>query len=128
MFNRYLSFIFFNLVLFLIVGCGDRVKKAKEPFRDSVQSDQEFLPYKFVPPCYPQRAAKRRIQGYCTIGYTVTTEGATKDHVVLDCPEKVFVRCSLNAAKKFLYKPRVENGALVEVYGVKNRFIYQIAN
>lgn len=91
-------------------------------------SDGEFLPIVKVQAQYPQRAAQRGIQGHCTVQYTVTTLGTTKDHVIVDCPEKVFSRASIKAAKKFKYKPRVVEGEAVEVPNVQNRFIFQLAD
>lgn len=49
-------------------------------------SDGDYLPIVKVAPKYPSRAASRGLEGYCTVEYTVTVTGETKDVVVVDCP------------------------------------------
>ena len=88
--------------------------------------DGEFLPIVKVQPMYPNRAAYRGIEGYCTVMYTVTATGTTRDPEVTDCPNSVFSRASMKAALKFKYKPRVVDGKAVEVPGVRNKFTYQL--
>ncbi len=89
--------------------------------------DGEYLPIVKVQPIYPRRAESRGITGYCTVEYTVTTTGATRDPVAIDCkPAGVFERASVRAALKFKYKPRVVDGQAIEVPGVRNRFIYEL--
>ncbi len=88
--------------------------------------DGEFLPIVKVQPMYPNRAASRGIEGYCTVRYTVTATGTTRDPEVIDCPNSVFASASKKAAMKFKYKPRVVDGKAVEVPGVRNKFTYQL--
>jgi protein TonB len=89
--------------------------------------DGEYLPIVKVAPIYPRRAQTRGITGYCTVEYTVTTSGAIRDPVAVDCqPSGVFERASLKAALKFKYKPRVVDGEAIEVAGVQNRFTYEL--
>lgn len=89
--------------------------------------DGEYLPIVKVAPIYPRRAQTRGISGYCTVEYTVTTSGAIRDPVAIDCqPSGVFERASLKAALKFKYKPRVVDGEAIEVAGVQNRFTYEL--
>lgn len=89
--------------------------------------DGEYLPIVKVAPIYPRRAQTRGISGYCTIEYTVTTSGAIRDAVAIDCnPSGVFEKASLKAAAKFKYKPRVVDGEPIEVGGVQNRFTYEL--
>ncbi|PIE37439.1 MAG: energy transducer TonB [Gammaproteobacteria bacterium] len=89
--------------------------------------DGEYLPIVKVQPIYPRRALSRGITGYCTVEYTVTTTGATRDPVAIDCqPSGVFEKASVRAAMKFKYKPRVVDGEAIEVPGVRNRFTYEL--
>ena len=76
---------------------------------------------------YPSRALSRGIEGYCTVEYTVTKTGETRDITVVDCPESVFASSSVKAAEKFKYKPRVVDGEPIEVPRVQNRFIFEMA-
>jgi protein TonB len=89
--------------------------------------DGEYLPIVKVAPIYPRRAQTRGITGYCIVEYTVTTSGAIRDPVPVDCqPEGVFESASVKAALKFKYKPRVVDGEAIEVAGVQNKFTYEL--
>lgn len=98
-------------------------------------SEGEYLPIVKVPPEYPSSALSRGIEGFCTVVYTVTETGATRDPVPIEAecvtkdgkPTSVFNRASVRAALKFKYKPKVVDGKPVEVPGVKNRFTYELA-
>ena len=90
-------------------------------------SDGEYLPMVKVAPIYPRRAQTRGIQGYCTVEYTVTKTGATRDPIPVDCsPKGIFERASVKAALKFKYKPRVVDGEAIEGAGVQNKFTYEL--
>ena len=89
-------------------------------------SDGDYLPIVKVAPKYPARAASRGTEGYCTVSYTVTTTGETKDIVEADCPDRIFLSASIKAAEKFKYKPKVIDGEPIEVPGVRNRFTFKM--
>lgn len=91
--------------------------------------DGEYLPIVKVAPVYPRRAVARGLTGTCLVRYTVTTAGTVKDVVVVEehCTDAVFHRPSVEAALRFKYKPRVIDGAAVEVIGVHNMFHYEMA-
>ncbi len=90
-------------------------------------SDGDYLPIVKSAAAYPKSALARGLEGYCTVEYTVTTSGETKDVKVVDCPQKIFARPSVKAAGKFKYKPKVVDGEPIEVPGVRNRFTFQMA-
>lgn len=95
--------------------------------------DGEYLPIVKVAPEYPNNASSRGIEGFCTVEFTVTVSGATKDVVPIDCttkdgkPTSVFNRASVRAAERFKYRPKVVDGNPIEVPGVRNRFVYELA-
>lgn len=91
-------------------------------------SDGEYLPIVKIAPVYPHRGQYRGIEGECVVIFTVTTTGSTRDVRVVEreCTDRMFHKPSIEAAKKFKYKPRVIDGQAVEVHGVKNRFIYEL--
>ncbi len=92
-----------------------------------VASDGEYLPIVKIAPLYPSSAQSRGIEGYCIVEYTVTTAGTTKDHKVVEAePSGIFNKVSINASKKFKYRPRVVNGEAIEVHGVRNLFRYEL--
>lgn len=88
----------------------------------------EYLPIVKIAPIYPPRAAERGTEGHCTVVYTVTKQGTTTNHRIdeSDCTSRLFHRASINAAKKFKYKPTVRNGEAIDVPNVKNRFRYSL--
>ncbi len=93
-------------------------------------SDGEYLPIVKVAPIYPKRAAMKGLEGTCVVMYTVTTNGSTRDVTVIEdmCDDPVFYRSSVEAAKKFKYKPRIIDGEAIEVHRVTNRFIYELSD
>ena len=79
-------------------------------------------------PIYPRRALSRGIVGECLVRYTVTTAGTIKDvEVIADrCTSDLFHQSSVDAARRFKYKPRIIDGVPVEVRGVYNMFRFQV--
>jgi len=92
-----------------------------------IGQDGDYLPIVKVNPRYPSRAQSRGIEGYCTVKYVVTATGETSDVQEADCPNRIFLSASIKAAQKFKYKPKVIDGEPVEVPGVHNRFIFELA-
>ncbi len=88
----------------------------------------DYLPIVKVAPIYPRSALVRKLEGHCTVTYTVTTAGTVKDIEVLEayCTDPIFHHPSIEAAKRFKYKPRIVDGIAVEVRGVNNVFYYEI--
>ena len=92
-------------------------------------SDGEYLPIVKVAPVYPRRAQTRGIEGYVLLQFTVTKTGAVKDPVVVEAkPSGIFDRAAINAALKFKYKPKVVNGAAIDVAGVLHRITFELAD
>lgn len=89
--------------------------------------DGDYLPLVQVAPVYPRRAQSRGIEGYCVVELTVTKTGSTTNIVVIDAePKNIFDRASIQAASKFKYKPRIQDGEPVEVGGVTYKFTYAL--
>lgn len=92
-------------------------------------ADGDFLPIVKVQPIYPRRALSRGIEGYVLLEFTVTKNGSVKDPVVIEAnPERIFDSAAIQAALKFKYKPRIVNGAAVDVAGVQNKLTFKIAD
>ena len=94
------------------------------------QQEGEYLPIVKPQPLYPLQAMRRGIEGTCMVSYTVTATGSTRDVRVVpgQCSNDLFREVSIEAARKFKYKPRVLNGEAIEVPGVRNRFIYELSD
>lgn len=89
--------------------------------------DGEMIPLSVPNPEYPRRASQRGTEGYCTVEFTVTAQGTTRDIRVVDCPDSIFERSTIRAAEKIKYKPKVVDGNPVDVQGQQYKFTYQMA-
>lgn len=84
-----------------------------------MEEDAEMVPLVRAPPTYPPAAARRGIEGFVTMQFTVTENGRVKDIVVTDAnPPNVFERAAMDAARRYRYQPRLVDGEAVEVPGV----------
>jgi protein TonB len=88
--------------------------------------DGDFLPIVKVAPLYPRRAQTRGLEGQCLIEFTVTTTGTVTDARAVECTSSLFEKASVNAALKFKYKPRVEDGVPQEVRGVQHIITFKL--
>ncbi|MBM4206215.1 MAG: energy transducer TonB [Gammaproteobacteria bacterium] len=90
-------------------------------------SDGEYLPIVKVAPVYPRRAQTRGIEGFVVVEFTVTKLGSVINPVVVESqPPGIFDNAALNAALKFKYKPKVVDGAPIDVAGVRNRISFEL--
>ena len=90
-------------------------------------SDGEYLPMSKLAPEYPRRAARRGIEGFVVLEYTVTKQGGVKDIIVVESsPSNIFNSAAKRSAKGYKYKPRVENGDPVEVFGVRTKIVFRM--
>ena len=92
-----------------------------------VSRDGSYFPRFKIPPIYPMRARNRGIEGSCLVEYTITESGSVIDVAAVkgQCTE-IFKKTSVEAAKKFLYRPLIVNGSPKRVQKVQNRFIYEL--
>ena len=90
-------------------------------------ADGEYLPIVKVAPVYPTRALARRLEGHVLVEFSVTENGAVKDVVVVESTAELFERPAIDAVMKFKYKPRVVDGQAVEVHGVRNKIMFDLA-
>jgi TonB family protein len=91
-------------------------------------ADAEYLPMVRVAPVYPAAAEQQRIEGRCTVEYTIAATGAVRDVRARACtPAGVFEQAAVEAARQFKYRPRVRAGRPVEVSGVRNEFQFALA-
>ncbi len=92
-------------------------------------SDGDYLPLVVIQPQYPRRALERGLEGYVIIELTVAADGTVQgDSIrVLEAePKGIFDRSSIQAARKFKYRPKVVDGKGVPVPGVTYRFSFNM--
>lgn len=87
----------------------------------------EYIPVLTAAPDYPDSAARKGLEGYVIIEYTVDEKGSVQDpHVIFAEPMRVFDRAALKAVQRYKYKPRVVDGRAVPVHGVRQRITFEL--
>ncbi|QLF93579.1 energy transducer TonB [Pseudomonas sp. ABC1] len=94
--------------------------------RARAADSRRYQPLSKKAPAYPQRALDQRLEGACTVAYTVDVRGRVQDPEALEDCHPLFVRPSLAAARSFRYQPRLVDGQAVPVPNVRNTFHYRI--
>lgn len=89
-------------------------------------ANRQYLPIAKEAPDYPARALGRRIEGECTVSYTVNVKGQVEAPQVVGSCHPLFIKPSLDAARTFRYRPKIVDGRPVAVTDVKNTFSYRI--
>ena len=91
-------------------------------------TDGDYLPIVKVQPNYPRRAQQQGIEGYAIVQFDVGADGSVRNaHIIESAPGSKFNAASIKAALCFRYKPRVDNGIAVTVFGVENKFTYKLS-
>ena len=89
--------------------------------------DTNYLPLAKVAPAYPSQAQLDGVEGWVVVEFTIEASGRTTDAVVVDAhPNDVFNESALAAVARFIYKPRVLEGAPVAATGVREKLTYQL--
>ena len=84
----------------------------------SIAVDEETIPVFRVPPLYPHRAAKRGLEGWVRVEFTITTRGTVRNARVLEAsPKGIFEHAALRAISRWKFKPKLVNGLAVERLG-----------
>jgi TonB family protein len=94
----------------------------------SLQREDEVIPLVRIPPEYPPRALRERIEGSVTIEFTIADEGYVRDPVVVESiPPGVFDEAALAAISRWRYNPRIEDGVAVERKGVRAQIRFEMS-
>lgn len=81
------------------------------------------------PPRYPARARRRGIEGEVLVGFTVTASGGVAQLRVIEAaPKGYFEEAALEAARRFRFSPRTENGQAIAVADVRNRISFRLGD
>jgi periplasmic protein TonB len=82
--------------------------------------DTSLVPIFMIRPEYPMRAAKRRIEGWVRVEFTVDKQGHVVDPVVVESnPGSVFDRAAIKALSRWRFKPKIVGGIAVEQRAVQ---------
>lgn len=105
------------------------VGKIKEANGDANRDGLSYIPIHRAQPQYPRAAYRRGGEGQVVVELTVAIDGTAKDIIVLESRgHSSFKKASIDAAQKFRYAPRYENGSPVDTRGVQYKFTFQLAN
>ncbi len=73
--------------------------------------DGNVIPLVRVPPRYPMRAKKLRLEGYVRLGFVIDEEGFVESVQVLESePEGIFDKAAISAIKRWKFKAKTEAG------------------
>jgi protein TonB len=82
-------------------------------------SDRAPLPLVRVEPQYPPAAARKGLEGWVRVQFTISTAGSVRDAVVVDSSDSVFERAALTAVNKWKYQPQMREGKPVETSQIR---------
>jgi|GEM_PF-1998316 len=87
-----------------------------------------FLPIAMVAPEYPAGALQKGIEGWVQVEFTIDTNGAIIQPIIIGhSPSRIFDRAVLAALKKSRYRPQLLNGEPVVVQGVTELFRFTLS-
>ena len=78
------------------------------------------------PPSYPSFAARRGIEGYVVVEFTVTRHGEVHAPVIVESSSSIFHEAALEAASGLRYRPRIIGGETVDVVGVRTVIRFEL--
>jgi protein TonB len=81
-------------------------------------SDRGALPLVRVEPQYPPEAAKRKLEGWVQLRFTITKAGTVDAVQIVKSSNSLFENAAVAAVRKWKYEPQMQSGAAVESAGV----------
>jgi len=89
--------------------------------------ETDVIPMVKIPPRYPRRAIRSKIEGIVTVEFTITRDGSVVDPAVVQAaPPSVFDRAALQAIRRWKFRPKFVEGRAVQRRAVQNiRFSLQ---
>lgn len=83
-------------------------------------TDRDVQPVVRIEPDYPPPAERRGIEGWVKVQFSITSTGRVTDVMVVDAtPRGVFEDASIEAVRRWLYNPKIEDGIAVERVGLQ---------
>lgn len=82
--------------------------------------DQDAQPVVRIEPDYPPSALRRGLEGWVQVQFSITKTGRVTDVVVVGAsPRGVFEEATIEAVRRWLYNPKIEDGVPVERVGLQ---------
>ena len=77
----------------------------------SVARQSDLIPLVRIEPRYPSRAARRGIEGWVKLAFTITEDGTVEDVKIVEAePSRIFDRAASLAVRKWRFRPRIVDG------------------
>lgn len=89
-------------------------------------ADRGALPLVRVEPQYPPQAARRGLEGWVQLQFTVTAAGGVDEVVVVKSSNSVFERAAIEAVRKWKYEAQMRSGSAVATPGVQVVLRFQL--
>ena len=81
---------------------------------DQISGDGDVVPLARITPMYPRKAARKGIEGWVKLEFTVTQAGTVSDVKVLSAkPRRLFNRAAIKSILRWKFKPRIVSGKAV---------------
>lgn len=91
-------------------------------------SDHDVQPVVRIEPDYPPSAERRGIEGWVKVQFSITSTGRVTDVIVVDAtPRGVFEEASIEAVRRWLYSPKIEDGVAVERVGLQTVLRFEMS-
>ncbi len=88
----------------------------------------EAMPIVRIEPRYPADAARRRLEGYVVMSFTIDEAGGVTDIRVLEGqPRRVFDREAMSALSRWKYRPKIEAGQAVRQPNQQIRLDFELS-
>ncbi|MBK8187140.1 MAG: TonB family protein [Cellvibrio sp.] len=89
--------------------------------------DAQPMPMVRVSPAYPQSAVVRRIEGFVDVVFDVTETGAVENIQIVHAePEKIFNSAVMKSVSRWKYRPKMEEGVAMKMYGLRERIRFNM--
>jgi len=79
-----------------------------------------------IAPAYPFTALKRELEGRVIVEYTVTRDGSVTNVRIIESSHREFESAAVTAVSRARYRPRVIDGAAVDVPGMRTELQFQL--
>lgn len=79
-----------------------------------------------ISPQFPETAARRGLCGHATVQFDINADGIPINVAVLDSSHRAFNKSSVQAVERARYKPSVQGGQPVAIYGRVEKISYRL--
>lgn len=101
-------------------------EKMQPEFSGSASQPVRRRAIKTVAPDYPRGAARRGLEGWVDIMFTIEKDGSTSDHLPYYSSHDLLRESAIEAMRQFQFEPQSLDGEPVRVHGATYRFVFQM--